>query len=83
MAEGLLWYDGGERFEVASAGTQPSCVRPEAMAVMRELGMDISGQRSKSVEAFLGQDFDEVEMRRVRWLWGGRPIVSVWSGSRR
>jgi arsenate reductase len=60
MAEGLLRHDGGDRFEVASAGTQPSRVRPEAIQVMRELGIDISGQRAKSVADFLGQDFDYV-----------------------
>jgi arsenate reductase (thioredoxin) len=60
MAEGLLRHDGGERFEVESAGTKPSSVRPEAIAVMRELGTDISGHRSKSVEEFAGQDFDAV-----------------------
>jgi len=60
MAEGLLRHDAGERFEVFSAGTRPSRVRPEAIAVMRELGIDISGQRSKSVEEFSGQSFDYV-----------------------
>src|SRR5208282_2469590 len=60
MAEGLLRHDAGERFEVESAGTKPSSVRPEAIAVMRELGIDISGQRSKSVEEFAGQRFDAV-----------------------
>ena len=60
MAEGLLRNDAGERFEVESAGTKPSSVRPEAIAVMRELGIDISGHRSKSVEEFDGQRFDYV-----------------------
>lgn len=61
MAEGLLRRDdAGERFEVFSAGTRPSAVRPEAIAVMAELGIDISGQRSKSVEEFRGQSFDYV-----------------------
>lgn len=60
MAEGLLRHDAGERFEVESAGTKPSIVRPEAIAVMRELGMDISGHRSKSVQEFDGQRFDYV-----------------------
>jgi arsenate reductase len=46
MAEGLLRHDAGDRFEVFSAGTRPSHVRPEAIAVMRELGIDISSQRS-------------------------------------
>ena len=60
MAEGLLRHAGGDRFDVASAGAQPSSVRPEAIEVMWELGIDISRQRSKSVEEFLGQDFDYV-----------------------
>ena len=47
MAEGLLGYDAGDRFEVESAGTRPGHVRPEAIAVMKELGIDISGHRSK------------------------------------
>jgi arsenate reductase len=58
MAEGLMRYDAGDRFEVFSAGTKPSHVRPEAIAVMQELGIDIAGQRSKSVDEFAGQDFD-------------------------
>lgn len=60
MAEGLLRHDAGERFEVESAGTRPSTVRPEAISVMRELGIDISGHRSKSVQEFHGQKFDYV-----------------------
>jgi arsenate reductase len=60
MAEGLLRHDGGDRFLVESAGTQPSLVRPEAIAVMRELGIDISGHRSKSVNEFETQQFDYV-----------------------
>jgi arsenate reductase len=63
MAEGLLRHFGneaGERFEVESAGTRPSRVRPEAITVMRELGIDISGHRSKSVDEFASQPFDYV-----------------------
>ena len=60
MAEGLLRHDAGDRFEVFSAGTNPSQVRPEAIAVMRELGIDISGHRSKSVDEFANQNFDYV-----------------------
>jgi arsenate reductase len=60
MAEGLLRHDGGDRFEVFSAGTKPSRVRPEAVEVMRELGIDISGHRSKSVDEFSGQEFEYV-----------------------
>jgi arsenate reductase len=60
MAEGLLRHDAGDHFEVSSAGTNPKPVRPEAVAVMRELGIDISGQRSKHVDEFAGQTFDYV-----------------------
>jgi arsenate reductase len=83
MAEGLLRRDGGARFEVFSAGVSPSHVRPEAIEAMREIGIDISGQRSKSIEEFAGQAFDYVitvcdnarercpffpaETRRIHW----------------
>src|SRR4051794_29783689 len=50
MAEGLLRTMAGDRFEVASAGVSPSHVRPEAIAVMAEVGFDISGHRFKSVD---------------------------------
>jgi arsenate reductase len=60
MAEGLLRHDAGQRFEVESAGTKPGAVRPEAITAMRELGIDIAGHRSKSVEEFDGQHFDYV-----------------------
>ena len=60
MAEGLLRHDGGGRFEVFSAGVSPGSVRAEAVEAMREVGVDISGQRSKSVEEFTGQAFDYV-----------------------
>src|SRR6202795_1420237 len=60
MAEGLLRHDAGESLEVFSAGTKPSHVRPEAIAVMREMGIDISGHRSKSVDELAGQSFDYV-----------------------
>jgi arsenate reductase (thioredoxin) len=60
MAEGLLRHDAGNRFEVESAGTKPGRVRPEAIAAMKELGIDISGHRSKHVDEFQGQSFDYV-----------------------
>src|SRR6266853_2072578 len=60
MAEGLLRHDAGDRFDVRSAGTQPSFVRPEAIAVMREIGIDISGHRSKHVNEFTDRKFDIV-----------------------
>ncbi len=60
MAEGLLRNIAGERFEVESAGVEPSFVRPLAIKAMEEIGIDISSHRSKSVEEFAGQDFDFV-----------------------
>jgi arsenate reductase (thioredoxin) len=60
MAEGLLRHDSGERFDVESAGTKASSVRPEAISVMGEVGIDISSQRSKNVNEFEGQPFDYV-----------------------
>ena len=60
MAESLLRHDAGDRYEVLSAGVEPSEVRPLAIEAMRELGIDISAQRSKSVEEFAGQEFDFV-----------------------
>ncbi len=60
MAEGLFRQAGGDRYEVFSAGTKPSQVRPEAIAAMREMGVDISGHRSKSVDEFAGQEMDLV-----------------------
>ena len=60
MGEGLFREEGGGGYEVSSAGTRPSQVRPEAIAVMREIGIDISGHRAKSVDEFAGQEFDFV-----------------------
>ena len=60
MAEGLLRHDSGDRFEVESAGTKPSHVRPEAIQVMLEIGIDISAHRSKSVGEFAEETFDYV-----------------------
>ena len=50
MAEGMLRAWGGDRFDVSSAGIEASIVRPEAIAVMDEVGIDISSQTSKSVD---------------------------------
>jgi len=60
MAEGLLRHDAGDRFTVESAGTKPSAVRPEAIAVMKKVGIDIMSHRSKHVDEFAGQNFDYV-----------------------
>jgi arsenate reductase (thioredoxin) len=60
MAEGLFRHETGGAWEVYSAGTRPAAVRPEAIAAMQEIGIDISGHRSKSVDEFAGRDFDYV-----------------------
>ncbi len=60
MGEGLFRVEGGGEVEVFSAGTKPGSVRAEAIAVMKEIGIDISGHRSKSVEELAGQTFDYV-----------------------
>jgi arsenate reductase len=60
MAEGLLRHDAGDRFDVSSAGTRQSTVRPEAIAVMKEIGIDISAHRSKSIDEFANTSFDLV-----------------------
>lgn len=83
MAEGLLRHMAGDRFEVASAGTSPARVRPEAIEAMREIGIAISTHRSKSVDEFAGRTLDYVitvcdnaneqcplfpsETRRIHW----------------
>lgn len=60
IAEGLLRHDRGEEFEVESAGTRATHVRPEAIRAMKEIGIDISGHRSKVVDEFKDKSFDYV-----------------------
>jgi len=60
MAEGWLRHLAGDRFEVHSAGTQPAPVRPLAIQVMAEAGVDISAQTSKSLDRYLNQPWDYV-----------------------
>lgn len=60
MAEGLLRALGGERFEVWSAGTERTHVRPLAIAAMAELGIDISQHESKTLDGFINERFDLV-----------------------
>jgi len=57
MAEGMLRAWGGDRFEALSAGTEATRVRPEAVAAMDEIGIDIRPHESKTLELFLGQSF--------------------------
>jgi arsenate reductase (thioredoxin) len=60
MAEGLLRHLAGDRFEAYSAGTEATHVRPLAIRAMDEIGMDISGQESKTLNRYLGVPFDYV-----------------------
>jgi arsenate reductase (thioredoxin) len=60
MAEGLLRHLAGDRFEAHSAGTEATHVRPLAIRAMDEIGVDISGQESKTLERYLGVPFDYV-----------------------
>ena len=60
MAEGLLRAKAGDRFQAFSAGSEATEVRPLAVRAMAELGIDISGQRSKTTDTFAGQEFDYV-----------------------
>jgi arsenate reductase len=78
MAEGLPLHGAGERFEVQSAGTRLGRVRSEAIAVMKELGIDIS----KHVNEFEGQSFDYVltvcdNARESCPLFPGAPSAST------
>jgi arsenate reductase len=60
IAEALLRQHGGGAFEVASAGTEPKGVNPLTVRILREVGIDVSAARSKSVTEFLGQELDYV-----------------------
>lgn len=60
MAEGLLKYICQNKYDVFSAGTKPGVVRPEAIKVLHEIGIDISNNRSKSVDEFVDKEIDYV-----------------------
>jgi arsenate reductase len=60
MAEGFLRQHGSDRFEVFSAGAEPTKLNPMAVEVMKEVGIDISGQHSKDVAQFLGKTFQYI-----------------------
>jgi arsenate reductase len=60
MAEGLLRSMYGDRYEAFSAGISPTEVNPLAIKVMKEIGIDISGFRSKGIDEFAGMKFDYV-----------------------
>ena len=77
IAEALLERDGGDAFEVHSAGTEASRVNPDAARVLAELGIDWSLARSTSVEEFLGQPFDYV----ITVCDGAREACPVFPGA--
>ncbi len=58
MAEARVNAWGGDAFEAYSAGTEATGIRPETVQVMAEIGFDLSGNRSKTVDEFHGQPFN-------------------------
>ena len=58
MAEGMMRHLRGNEFEVFSAGTEPKGIHPLAIEVMREVGIDISAQRSKHLDEYGEEEFD-------------------------
>lgn len=82
MAEGLGRKYLGDEFEIFSAGSTPSRVHPVAILVMKEIGIDLSDQYSKSVETYRGEAFDYVITlcdEEVCPLWVGLAIRLHWS----
>lgn len=60
MAEAFLRFFYGDHYEALSAGTEPTGIHPLTIKVMAEVGLDLSTQRSKSVDEFIGQEIDLV-----------------------
>ena len=85
MAEGLLRAQAGPRpITVASAGSRPAAVDPDAIAAMNTLGIDITAQRSKSLDEFRGQSFDQVitvcdQVREECPIFPDEPDLRHWS----
>ena len=84
MAEALLGQLGGDAIEAASAGSQPKPLHPDAVQVMREHGIDISGRRAKHLDTFTGQRFGYVislcdRVREICPEFPGHPQLIHWS----
>lgn len=84
MAEAIAARLGGARIDAASAGSHPKALHPDAVRVMRERGLDISGRRSKHLDEFAGQRFDQVvslcdRVREVCPEFPGSPAPVHWS----
>lgn len=60
MAEGIMNSLYGDKFVAFSAGTEPRSINPFAMEALKEIGIDISHHRSKSIDEFKGENFDYV-----------------------
>ena len=78
MAEGWLRHLAGDRFEVFSAGTHPAGLNPGSVETMAEVGIDISGHRSKNALEFLLQPFDYV----ITVCDRAKESCPVWSAAR-
>jgi arsenate reductase (thioredoxin) len=78
LAEAMLRAWGGDRFEAYSAGAEATQVRPEAIAVGREIGLDLTGQESKTVQRYAGETFDWV----VTVCSDGRELCPYFPGAR-
>jgi len=84
MAEGWLRHLAGDRFIVSSAGTHPVGLNPHAIKAMDEVGINITGHRSKSVEEFVGQPFDYVitvcdRAKESCPIWPSATVLLHWS----
>jgi protein-tyrosine-phosphatase len=84
MAEGIFRTRNQMNIEVYSAGSEPTVINPLAIQVMREMGIDISKQRSKSLQEFLGQRYDYVitvcdRMRESCPIFPDDPLQIHWS----
>ena len=84
LAEALLGQLGGDAIEAASAGSQPKPLHPDAVLVMREYGIDISGRRAKHLDTFAGQRFGYVislcdRVREICPEFPGHPQLIHWS----
>jgi ArsR family transcriptional regulator, arsenate/arsenite/antimonite-responsive transcriptional repressor / arsenate reductase (thioredoxin) len=84
MAEALLGQQAGDTVEVASAGSQPKPLHPNAVRVMREYGIDIAERRSKHLDTMAGRRFDYVislcdRVREICPEFPGPPQVIHWS----
>jgi protein-tyrosine-phosphatase len=84
IAEGLLRARGGEIIEVHSAGTEATRVHPLAVQAMQAQGFDISSHRSKTLDQFIGQDFDYIitvcdQAREACPIFPGDPVHIHWS----